>query len=376
MITICYISTYLNHHNKPVCDELYDLTNGSFFYVATSNIGELRREMGFSQMQAEYLLDYTVASNRNEIKEVINTSDVVLIGASEPINLIDKRLRDGKLTFRISERLFKTKSRYIKAPIHWLRSLLSRKAYMLCCSAATASDYNHLGFYKNRCFKWGYFTEVKELEAQRLWKNEKMELKHPDVSILWVGRLIGLKHPESAVLALHRLKKEGYSFHLNIIGDGPVAPKIHSMVEELNLNDSVHLLGAKSTEDARRYMEKSEVFLFTSNREEGWGAVLNESMSCACAVIANSEIGSVPFLLKNGENGLIYSSGSIDSLYGCLKSLMDSIDYRKQLGIAAYESISRLWTPRKAAENLLTLVCSIRKGVVNPIREGPCSVSK
>lgn len=332
--------------------------------------------MGFSQMQADYLLDYTVASKREEIKEVINSSDVVLIGASEPIALIRERLREGRLTFRISERLFKTRSRYLKAPVHWFRSLISRKAYMLCCGSSSAKDYNHLGLYKQRCFKWGYFTDVKELDASGLWENEKAESKHSGVSILWVGRLIRCKHPESAILALHRLKKEGYSFHLNIVGDGLVAAKIHTMIEKLEMKNEVHLLGTKSPEEVRRYMENSEVFLFTSNREEGWGAVLNESMSCACAVIANSEIGSVPFLLKNGENGLVYSSGSIDSLCCCLKTVFDSKNYRRQLGIAAYESISRLWTPRKAAENLFTLISSMRDGVVNPITEGPCSVSE
>ena len=32
MVSICYISTYLNHHNKPTCDALYELTNGNFYY--------------------------------------------------------------------------------------------------------------------------------------------------------------------------------------------------------------------------------------------------------------------------------------------------------------------------------------------------------
>ena len=49
-------------------------------------------------------------------------------------------------------------------------------------------------------------------------------------------------------------------------------------------------------------MEKSEIFLFTSDKGEGWGAVLNESMNSACAVVASHAIGSVPFLLKDGEN--------------------------------------------------------------------------
>lgn len=375
MTSICFISTYLNHHNKPICDALNELTNGQFHYVATSNIGEMRRNMGFSQMEADYLLDYANASSKEGIQKVIDNADVVLAGASEPTNLLKRRLKEGKLTFRISERLFKTRSRYLKAPIHWLRCLQTRKAYLLCSSAATARDYNLLGFYKNRCYKWGYFTEVKPLDTEAIWdKRKKAREGGKSISILWVGRLIGWKHPETAIYALHKVKEAGYSFDFNLIGDGEVAPMLRKLIDTFGMNDCVHLLGAQPTSEVRKYMEECEIYLFTSNREEGWGAVLNESMSCASATIANSEIGAVPFLIKDGENGLIYSRGSVDSLYDCLIKLLDSDSFRRQLGISAYNSLSELWTPRKAAENLLALVSSIQNNTENPIKEGPCSI--
>lgn len=377
MTSLCFISTYLNHHNKPICDALYELTDGKFHYVATSRVSDWRKSMGFNGMKADYLIDYTDEKQRGKAQKVIDSADVVLAGASEPITLLRQRLKQGKLTFRCSERLFKTRSRYLKAPIHWLRCLQTRKAYMLCSSAATARDYNLLGFYKNCCYKWGYFTEVKMIDPVSLWKNKKEARPNGNkVSILWVGRLIKLKHPETAILALHKLKAAGYSFDFNIVGDGPIAPMVRNLVNQLQMNDCVHILGIKFTDEVRKYMEESEVFLFTSNHEEGWGAVLNESMSCACAVVANSEIGAVPFLIKDKENGLIYKQGSVDSLVNCLVPLMESESYREQLGIAAYRTMSENWTPKKAAENLIKLIDSIQNGEENPIQEGPCSISK
>ena len=377
MPSICFISTYLNHHNKPICDALYDLTNRHFFYVATSNIGEMRKNMGFSQMEAEYLLDYVNSTDRSSIQNIIDNSDVVLVGASEPVELVKSRLKQGKLTFRTSERLFKTRTRYLKAPIHWFRSLLTRKACLLCSSAKSARDYNLLGFYKNRSYKWGYFTEVKAIAPDALWETKKASRPNKDtVSILWVGRMIGWKHPETAVKALYKIKEKGYSFDFNIIGDGEVAPMLRELIDRLEMNDCVHLLGAKSTEEVRRYMEECEIYLFTSDRQEGWGAVLNESMSCACAVVANSEIGAVPFLIMDKDNGMIYKKGSVDSMVECLLPLFKSESYRKQLGVSAYRSLCENWIPRKAAENLIKLIDSIQKGEENPIKEGPCSISK
>lgn len=332
--------------------------------------------MGFSQMKADYLLDYANSLNPLEIQAVIDNSDVVIAGASESTSLLRKRLREGKLTFRISERLFKTRSRYLKAPVHWFRCWQTREAYMLCSSAATAHDYNRLGFYKGKCFKWGYFTEVRTINPENLWGRKKNRLKHPGVSILWVGRLIGWKHPETTVLALHEIKRTGFLFDFNIIGDGPIAPKLKQLVRSLEMDDCVHLLGAKSNTEVRQYMEESEIFLFTSDRQEGWGAVLNESMSCACAVVANSEIGAVPFLIKDRVNGMVYRKGSVESLVECLIPLMKSESYRQQLGTAAYSTISENWTPKKAAVNLLSLIEFITKGMACPIQEGPCSVSQ
>lgn len=377
MTSICYISTYLNHHNKPLSDELYGLTQGQFFYVSTSNISEMRRKMGFSQMEAEYLLDYANSSEKESIQKVIDNADVVIAGASEPTSLLQTRLKEGRLTFRISERLFKSRMRYLKVPIYWLRCLHTHKAYMLCSSAATARDYNLLGFYKNRCYKWGYFTEIPPIDPVALWEKKICARQNEKtINLLWVGRLIGWKHPETAIKALYKIRAAGYSFRFNLIGDGPLATMLRNLIDQLHMNDCVHLLGAKTTKEVRRYMEECEIYLITSNREEGWGAVLNESMSCACAVVANSEIGAVPFLISDKKNGLIYSKGSVESMSECIMSLMERESYRRELGIEAYHSLCANWTPRKAAENLIALVNAMQDKRENPIKEGPCSISQ
>ena len=146
-----------------------------------------------------------------------------------------------------------------------------------------------------------------------------------------------------------------------------------NLINSYQLADCVNLLGARSTSEVREYMLKSEIHLFTSNREEGWGAVLNEAMSCACAVVANSEIGSVPYLIDNGVNGLVYDRGSVDSLVDCLVKLFDSYELRKRLGSEAYRTISEEWSPYKAAQNFLQLVGDLQSNREVSIKHGPCS---
>lgn len=42
----------------------------------------------------------------------------------------------------------------------------------------------------------------------------------------------------------------------------------------MNLNDYVTFTGPVQSDKVRGFMERAGIFLFTSDRQEGWGAVL------------------------------------------------------------------------------------------------------
>ena len=122
-------------------------------------------------------------------------------------------------------------------------------------------------------------------------------------------------------------------------------------------------------------MEQSEIYLFTSDRQEGWGAVLNESMNSACAVVANSAIGSVPFLIDDGRNGYVYKDGDIDALYEKTKKLLDNVDERKRLARNAYLTMANEWDAENAAKKFLVLCERMLAGEYKPFpfEAGVCS---
>ena len=119
-------------------------------------------------------------------------------------------------------------------------------------------------------------------------------------------------------------------------------------------------------------MESTEIFLFTSDKGEGWGAVLNESMNSGCAVVANRAIGSVPYLLKDGENGMIYG-GKFDELYEKVKILLENREERQKIGAAAYRTLTDVWNAEAATGRLLSLIENLKNGGDTPFADGPCS---
>ena len=121
-------------------------------------------------------------------------------------------------------------------------------------------------------------------------------------------------------------------------------------------------------------MEQSEILLFTSDRNEGWGAVLNEAMNSGCVAIASHIIGSVPFLLKHKENGLIYQDGDENSLFDNIRWLLDNPDERRRLGESAYITMVTEWNAEEASKRLVQLINELfDTGKTDLFTDGPCS---
>ena len=374
--TLTFFSNFLLHHQTPFCEAMVRLLGDNFKFVATERIPQERLDMGYRDLSNS--ADYAVNSYENEESyqkalKLGENSDVVIIG-SAPDVFIKERLNQNKLTFRYYERFFKEGRWRILDPrvfrAHYKQDFRYRKKnlYMLCASAYTAPDCRFIFSYPNKTFKWGYFPPVKKYGDIE----EILKLKRP-ASILWTARFIKLKHPEAPLYVAKRLKDEGYNFTLNIIGSGELEQKIKGNIAKNGLDDCVKLLGTMSPEKVREHMERSEIFLFTSDKNEGWGAVLNESMNSACAVVASRAIGSVPYLIKNGENGLIYKDGNLKDLYNKVKFLLGNKKEREKIGVNAYKTLTDTWNADVAAERLIKLIETIKEDKDTPFKDGPCS---
>ena len=363
---IVLISNFFNHHQKPVSDAFYKATKGEYWFVETTIITPWRKKMGYKEIAAPYTVKIS-DENRAEVIAIINDADVVITDA-EFLDLTKERYEAGKLIFRYSERLFKSRLRYLKAPVHTLKAWRTRKMYMLCSSAFTSRDYHLLGFYQNKTYKWGYFP------VRSVTNNIADVIEHKkNNSILWVGRMIDWKHPESVIFVAEHLLKDGYDFDINIIGWGEMEVQMKTEVQNKGLIDKVHFLGSMSPSEVQGHMAGSAIFLFTSDEGEGWGAVLNEAMNNGCAVVASDKIGSVPFLLKNGENGFEFKSKDWDDLYLKVRLLFDDSNRRKAVALRAYETIDKTWNEEQAVENFIALSQALIEGKKSNIFEGPCS---
>ena len=117
-------------------------------------------------------------------------------------------------------------------------------------------------------------------------------------------------------------------------------------------------------------MQRHAVFLMTSDFYEGWGAVLNEAMGSACAVVASHAAGSTPYLVGNNENGLVFRSGDADDAYRCAKTLLVSPDRAKDYQQKAYAFMRDQFNASVAAERLCAFTESCLNGAPQPFECG------
>lgn len=368
---IVFLSNYFNHHQLSLSDALWQETGGDFAFVEAGEMPRGRRLLGYPTVQRPYLL--RLREDACRVQTVIQKADVVIAG-SAPESLVRECVRAGKLLFRYGERPLRNGSeplKYLPRLIRWhCRNPRGKPIYLLCAGAYTLGDYAKFGLFQNRAFRWGYFPETRRYADIR----EMMDAKDPS-QILWCGRFLELKHPEDLLTAAGKLKQEGYGFTLQFIGSGEREGRLHHLVQEYGLEGTVRFLGTMQPEMVRRYMEKAGIYVLTSDRREGWGAVLNEAMNSGCAVIASDAAGAVPFLIQDGGNGLIYESGNTDLLYEKLRYLLEHEQEQKRLGVGAYKSITENWNGEAAARRLIGLAESILSGTQNPalFADGPCS---
>lgn len=377
-MTVTFISNYINHHQIPFSNACYQRLGSCFCFIQTEPMEQERIAMGWNPQGTG--LPYVVCLYEQEerCRRLILESDVLIAGWTEREDLIGARLETGKATIRISERLYREGQWKAISPRGLIKKFRDhtryRKnpAYLLCAGAYVPSDFHIIGAYPGKMYRWGYFPET-VCYTKEQWESLKPE--DGKVHLVWAGRFIPLKHPEFMIRLAGVLKEQGKSFHIHMVGSGEMEEELKLQAKAGKIEDTITFYGFLKPEKVRQIMEQSHIHVFTSNHLEGWGAVVNEAMNSGCAEVVNVQVGAAPYLITDGENGLVYRDGSFEKMAEAVLYLADHPDVRKRMGRRAYETITTLWNAEHAAEELIRFSEGILQGKEEPAKEGPLSMA-
>ncbi len=375
---IAFFSNFMDHHTAPLCKELYRLTNGEFVYVELTEMPVSYKKTGYPDFSTlPFILPvWKDSANIEKAKEICKSAVVAIFNGVITVDYMIIRAKSGGLSFDLSERLLKKGILNVLSPrilkyLWYYHTIIKEKPfYKLCKSAYCATDQYKLRSYYERCFNWAYFTEVNE------WGNDipvNITGGNEECRIMWCSRFINWKHPELMVDLAACLKRNGVKAHIDMYGGGERLEIIKKYCLEKKVEDYITFAGNIPNHELVLQMRNHHIFILTSDKQEGWGAVANEAMSNGCVFVGSDEEGSVLCLVDDDVNGMIFKSGDVNSLYNCVVKLIEHPEERKTMALNAFKTMKDIWSPKVGAEKLMNLIQCLQTGQETPYKTGPCS---
>lgn len=218
-------------------------------------------------------------------------------------------------------------------PLRWLVGSSIRKSTLLIVLSESWKDYyvNRLGMDEDRV---RVFPNAIKIPDDKVAKEDSV------LSVLFSGRIGKRKGAFDLIAAWSKMLPETRSKAiLNITGDGQVE-KARRLVEDLDLSESVNVLGWIPIGELEYLFSSSEIFVLPS-RNEGLPMGLIEAMSHSAAVVTTS-VGGIPEVITHGENGLLVEPGDINSIRQAVEHLILDDGDRDRYSRAARKSVEAL----------------------------------
>ena len=151
--------------------------------------------------------------------------------------------------------------------------------------------------------------------------------KNKNLQLLFVGNLFKYKNIQFLVKNFLQIKNEFPNIHLQIIGDGEYRESLVKIIDELNLNQNIQLLGRVNDEELRKYYSLCDIY-FTASTWEFFNLPLLESMSCGKPILV-SELPVHREIILKSNAGEIFEM-NIENLIQKIHSIVKNYDQFSQ----------------------------------------------
>ena len=170
-------------------------------------------------------------------------------------------------------------------------------------------------------------------------------------AVVFAGRISQEKGIGTLVRAW--LEWRGNAPELKIVGDGPLRSSLERMAST-QPECKITFLGQVSSKEAEKNISKSKLLILPSECFEGFPMVIREAFAFGTPV-AVSNIGPLPFIVKEGINGVVFEPHNIVSLQTSIQKLWNSPKKFKRLGDGAKKSFLKNYTEETNYQTLLNI---------------------
>lgn len=180
-------------------------------------------------------------------------------------------------------------------------------------------------------------------------EKEKLELRDSlniseDKVVLSVGQFIPRKGFDLLITAASNLPKD-YGFY--IVGNHPTKEYLE-LVSKYKLTN-IHFVDFIDSMTLKKYYLASDLFVHPT-REDVWGLVINEAMSCGLPVITTDKCIAGLELVK--DNGIIIPTENVNSLVTSINRILSDDKLRKKMAMSSLDIIKHFTIEEMVKQHL------------------------
>ena len=342
IMQVSFVSNFLSIHQLELCTAFTSSPDVKFKFISCYGPNGFKKNLSNNENEPYVIKVYNSIQDKQKAIDWINDSDLVIFGSGDLYLLRNYK----NLIFFYSEHFSKDNLFLLRAfHVHSLYKDF-KNSYLLCASSRAQSDYNLARLFINKCIYFGYFIKPN-------YNPKKNYIPTSSKKYLWAGRDVDFKRLYLAFFAAKTLYKKYNDFELTIVTSNNFSlNKLIKKYKNRPWFKKINFIDHLSNIKLREKMEESDFFLFTSNKGEGWGAVLNEAMAEGCCCVACSLAGSTNYLIDNNENGFIFKrKKEFSSVLYKVHNLKLS-EYNR-ISMKAAKTIQNVWNAENAVHNLL-----------------------
>ena len=321
---------------------------------------------------------------RKDASQELEDCEVLYTGGIRPIDLIERRARRGLKTLYVSERWFKpirigayfcgfrlgfSLPGWLRMYCPGYRKMMKRfvravnehdSVRFLAIGPHAKADFVRMGVREGKIDVWGYFVEESLVvsrqslvgSGQRLAvSSERLAVgsERLVLRVLWVGRMLDWKRVDTIIRAVGELVRSSnprlttndyrLTTTLDIYGAGPEEKRLRKMAAKYG--DVIKFHAPVPIREVRGIMREHDVYVLSSDENEGWGAVVNEALSEGMKVLGTFEAGASATMLP-GER--LFHAGDAEALARLLVK-----EANNELPPCSIGN----WTPKEAARRLV-----------------------
>ncbi len=171
---------------------------------------------------------------------------------------------------------------------------------------------------------------------------------------IYMGRL----SPEKGCWTLIHAFEQLPQVPLKILGTGPLEQELKDYVSQKGIGN-IQFLGFRSGDEKWQLLRNSLCLVVPSEWYENFPVTVLEGFMAAKPVIA-ARMGGLPYIVEDGQSGLLFDSGKVDQLAKQIQRLADDPAGAVRMGARARDLSETKYGPEQGYSNLMNIFSQVQ----------------